>query len=936
MLLSRRKMLQTLGGVSIAAGANHLLLASVPGLSGRAALLEKAGAPAFPKPDIIRYDAQCFTIHGRDAFIYSACVHYARTPKALWRDRLTKLKQAGFNTIETYVFWNYHEPVEGKVDMTELEDFVALVHEMGFWLIARVGPYACAEWDAGGFPHWIIAKQFPLRSDSPESIRTSQSWYDKVLPIVRVNMITRGGPVILIQIENEYDYWHLPSVQKTAYITALAKMVWNAGIDIPIITNWVKQARDNADPVMAQIMDTCDFYPRWNITKELLPALTALRTQEPMSPIGIAELQGGWFSQFGGLLSVDQEGVGADQLNAVAKTAIENATTFFSFYMGHGGTNFDWAARNLTTSYDYAAPVREPGGLGEKYYAAHLLGSSLENLGTLLVRSRDADGSISSDHPQVSATLRINGASGVLFVRNDSDQRAEFHLKVPPAESGLSLPAIPRQGALTIRSRGMKMLAVQMPFAGGHIRYCTAEILTSGNIGGRNGLLIYDDPGSLVEIALQADKEPLVDGQVEYQHFDAASQTVVIGFLAQLVPKHLLLDKSLQIVVLPSALAGRTWTATLPSGLAPQQSGGTSVQTPIITDCSLLRSAQLSGSGDANFALEYAPGEHDLTILTPVAPGRCTVDGQAVPVAYDPTLQSASIRFKTPPVPFAPVVIEEGDFRVERFEPSMGEWLRTGPVALETIGDIPYGYVKYHCNFDWNGEEQLFLNTFTQQAKKTFLNGRFVPELSSADRSLSVSLAGRARSGSNLLEISYEAFGSANGNLEMQELTGISGIRIGSDQKSVEISNIAVQRVPAAMKGREVNPDYVAQSAQRQKLGSGSGHEEYAPAYVWFNAAFAVPETANWFCPCNITIAADRDALLYVNGRFVGYYRTIGPQSSFYLPETFVSLGIEPRNILTVMLAYTDNLNAIKRLVVSPYMEFAARKTDIAMEWPRS
>lgn len=352
MLLSRRKMLQTLGGVSIAAGANHLLLASVPGLSGRVALLEKAGAPAFPKPDIIRYDAQCFTIHGRDAFIYSACVHYARTPKALWRDRLTKLKQAGFNTIETYVFWNYHEPVEGKVDMTELEDFVALI-----------------------------------------------------------------------------------------------------------------------------------------------------------------------------------------------------------------------------------------------------------------------------------------------------------------------------------------------------------------------GVIAHE--------------------------------------------------------------------------------------------------------------------EH-------------------------------------------------------------------------TTG------------------------------------GRFVPELSSADRSLSVSLTGRARSGSNLLEISYEAFGSANGNLEMQELTGISGIRIGSDQKSVEISNIAVQRVPAAMKGREVNPDYVAQSAQRQKLGSGSGHEEYAPAYVWFNAAFAVPETANWFCPCNITIAADRDALLYVNGRFVGYYRTIGPQSSFYLPETFVSPGSEPRNILTVMLAYTDSLNAIKRLVVSPYMEFAARKTDIAMEWPRS
>jgi len=257
-------------------------------------------------------------------------MHYPRTPKALWHDRLTKLKQAGFNAIETYAFWNYHEPLEGHVDMSEFKDFVQAVHDMGMWLIVRAGPYVCAEWDAGGFPHWIIEKQFPLRSDSPESIATSQHWYDLLLPIVRKNMITAGGPIALIQIENEYDYWDFPSPQKAAYLTTLAKMVWRAGVDIPIITNWAEHARNNSDPVMAQIMDTCDFYPRWRITKEVSPALTKLRQQEPMSPVSIAELQEGWFSIFGGKLSVDQPGVSGAQLNMLAKTVLECGTTFLS------------------------------------------------------------------------------------------------------------------------------------------------------------------------------------------------------------------------------------------------------------------------------------------------------------------------------------------------------------------------------------------------------------------------------------------------------------------------------------------------------------------------------------------------------------------------------------------------------------------------------
>ena len=925
-MTSRRTFLGQLTSLPILSHfSKPMQLFALPGMDSRGAMVAE-GQPQFSHPEIIRYDSQCFTIHGQDRFLYSACFHYCRCPRELWRDRMLKLKLAGINTIETYVFWNYHEPVEGQADMTEIEAFIALVKEMGLWMILRIGPYVCAEWDAGGFPHWIIAQQFPLRSDAPESIETSQHWYDLVLPIARKNMITADGPVILIQIENEYDYWPLPGPQKLKYITALANMAWSGGINVPLITNWCRQTRDDSDPVMARITDTCDFYPRWNIQKEITPGLAKLRKEKPMSPLGIAELQGGWFSQYGGKLSVDQQGIDAAQLNLLTKSVIEQGASFTSFYMGFGGTNFQWAARKITTSYDYAAPLREPGGLWSKYYAARLIGNFLDQFGSMTVRAGEAESAVST-HPGVSVSLRKNQQSGLLYVRENADADQKFQIKFPdPAGENGQQITIPSQGRLTISARGMKLLPVQIPVCGEQLRYSSVEFLACGRLGDRNVLFVYGAPGELAEIALLAEEEPQIQGAVLYQSFDAETRTAIFATTVGMSPQMFLWNGKLQIVVLPRDLAERAW-------MAEQRSSGAEkrIDAAVITDCALMSAGQ-ADRGGAAMTLEYAGGDHPLSVLTARQPVAVLVDGKPAKFEYDPLWQSCQVEISTPQLPCQPVALNAGEFLVERFDLAQGEWLNTAPTVLEKLGRLPYGYVKYRAAFEYRNQSRLFLETQTEDPKQVFLNGRWIPELSSPEKLVSCELDHWAKKGMNLLEISYEAFGSVNGGAAMEELKGITSIRLGGRQKSEAIAKVAIQRFPAT----QLTTQHGAASSQMWRPGrpgEPDGAADLVPAYTWFQAASPLLGSAEYFCPWKIRIDADRDALLYLNGKFVGYYQTIGPQREFYLPEPWLHLDGRTENVVAVMLAYTDGLRHLKELVISPYEEFAARRTPVELRW---
>ncbi len=333
--------------------------------------------------------------------------------------------------------------------------------------------------------------------------------------------------------------------------------------------------------------------------------------------------------------------------------------------------------------------------------------------------------------------------------------------------------------------------------------------------------------------------------------------------------------------------------------------------------------------------LDFQPGEHALTILLPPTPAKCFVDGVLTPVEYDRPMRATRLKVTTPPVPYQPVAINQVETWTERFALDLGEWL-AGPLrALEELGAVPYGYVKYRGEFQYHGEPKMFISARADDGKKVFVNGKLVPEASTNKPQVELALGKYARSGSNTIEISYELFGAPNFGSELGELKGIESVRLGSEDKSATaIEGWKIQRFPPAMLGREIDPRFPAKGWSAVTLGEAPPSPEIVPAFAWCRAEFATPTSApNWSVAWKLKFEADRDALLYLNGKFVGRYVMAGPQKEFYLPEPYFATGGKARNTLNIVLAYTDQPHHIHTLQIAPYEEFAARRTRLEFEW---
>ncbi len=401
----------------------------------------------FLHPDRIRYDQRCFQIEGNDVFLFSGAFHYFRTPQALWGNRFKKLKEGGFNCVETYVPWNWHERTmpksvddESCLELKELDDFLTMAESYGLYVIVRPGPYICSEWSGGGFPQWIMQKKpvktsFDtwLQSNDPEFVRWNEHWYRAVCRVVAPHQITRkavGAPgVVLFQIENEFNRikW-FPKEAKKDYLVQLARVARKYEIEVPLITCWTDEARNAGEGALNGVLDMVNSYPRWNVEKNF-GRLTNLQLQsQPGKPLLSGELQGGWCSELGDKLSWEQDGLMPVQTQNITLYALQRGFCGMSYYMTVGGTNLDdWGARQMTTTYDYAAAIGEDGSTNDRYRRFQGLSVFLLEHGTKITRTDIQSLAYSSTDPEVKLVVRqaING-DRYYFVRTEEHTRHHF------------------------------------------------------------------------------------------------------------------------------------------------------------------------------------------------------------------------------------------------------------------------------------------------------------------------------------------------------------------------------------------------------------------------------------------------------------------------------------------------------------------------------
>ncbi|MBZ2152799.1 beta-galactosidase [Streptococcus cristatus] len=312
-----------------------------------------------------------FYLDGQEFKILSGAIHYFRIQPEDWYHSLYNLKALGFNTVETYVPWNMHEPKKGQFDfqgILDIEKFLQIAQDLGLYAIVRPSPFICAEWEFGGMPAWLLTEDMRIRSSDASYLQAVADYYDELLPRLVPRLLDKGGNILMMQVENEYGSYG----EDKDYLRAIRQMMLDRGVDCPLFTSdgpWRATLRagtlieedlfvtgnfgSKADYNFAQMQEFFDEHgKKW--------------------PLMCMEFWDGWFNRWKEpIIKRDPEEL-AQAVHEVLKQGSIN------LYMFHGGTNFGFmngcSARGVTdlpqvTSYDYDALLDEQGNPTPKYFA---------------------------------------------------------------------------------------------------------------------------------------------------------------------------------------------------------------------------------------------------------------------------------------------------------------------------------------------------------------------------------------------------------------------------------------------------------------------------------------------------------------------------------------------------------------------------------------
>jgi hypothetical protein len=863
-------------------------------------------ARVFAHPDRIRYDRRCLTIDGKDVFIYSGSFHYFRCPKALWPDRFQKIKDAGFNCIEAYIAWNWCEPQMpaglndfSQVHLKDFDDFLTMAEHYGLYVIARPGPYICAEWDTGGYPQWLLTKRPDdpsrkgdwLRSDDPVYLAWCKHWYDAVCPVIAKHQLTRRPPgaygVILMQVENEYDYAHFSDAVKIAQVKALAQDAQADGIDVPLITCWTHQVRGSQDPVLRQIFDCCNFYPRWDVNS-VQGSIEALRKEQPDAPLATTELQGGWFSQVGGKLSEDQDGLSPAQINNLTLFTIQNGETILNYYMLFGGTNpGDRGARNITTTYDYAAPLREWGGVGAKYQRVWALGHMLQEHGADLARSRLVDCDVTTSQKDVTVVERRAPNGGrYLFVRtaqHTEPRDGTAHVK----EKTGSGPELVFDYQL--EPFGSKILylppGVSDPAGGEWLPKAAPAIPRPADL-----------PASVTITSARTQADP---GPAHWKKWQAGKDLAQAGIYdSRFVFYRATITSATPTNLLVEFPANDSVLATV-NGRRVQRLGGTSANSAF---------ALPAGASKVQLLYEnlgHANGGSAMEAPCGILGARLTSD----------TLTTGQ--------PITGWRMHEVEGTTDRPEVQAdfddGTWKPVAVTALEA-DNLPANHTAvYRARIEVSAadlrRDKLVL-TFGRIDDEgwVYVNGKRVGRTADWGREYDFDVSQQVHPGTNSIAVIVKNNDGAGG-LGRPALTW----------KSAQApASLAAFGSPAGVEQQWWRPDFKDAGWKTVSFGDDAPSSPDDSLLQWYRMHFQLPAVKpGVWVPWHVRLEANGNGFLYLNGHAIGRYWQAGPQHDFFLPECWLHFGAGQTNHLTLSLRPLEQGASIQSAVVEPYARFA-------------
>ncbi len=331
------------------------LLAALPALNSQA-----------PATHQLRANGDHFELDGKPFQIISGAIHSARVPRAYWRDRLRKARAMGLNTVETYVFWNVYEPEPGRFDFSgqnDIAEFIREAQQEGLFVILRPGPYACAEWDFGGYPAWLLREPgMEVRTSNPAFIAAASRWLHRLGQELAPLQSANGGPIIAVQVENEYGSFG----SDHSYMEQIHHLLVDSGFDRAML-----YTADGADELPAGSLPELPAVINFG-SGDARGEFAKLAKLRPNSPRMCGEYWNGWFDHWGEKHHKSDGAAEAKELQWMLEQGYS-----VNLYMFHGGTSFGWmAGANIdngkydpdVTSYDYDVPVSESGELRPKYF----------------------------------------------------------------------------------------------------------------------------------------------------------------------------------------------------------------------------------------------------------------------------------------------------------------------------------------------------------------------------------------------------------------------------------------------------------------------------------------------------------------------------------------------------------------------------------------